>query len=149
LQSAASVRIKHGAAEQKQQGHFAVFKRVKVFRGRDIQIERARDNQHGFGPVDEARHYAIRLRQQFVTQRLPPIFWSAEQLAKFLFLVCGISALCRLDLYLRVQHDALNFFSGRLVNDLDLEMQQWRQPTRGGIYAKHFEIKIRHEENDE
>jgi hypothetical protein len=28
-------------------------------------------------------------------------------------------------------------------------MKQRRYPARGGIYAKHFEIEIRHDRNDE
>ena len=144
LQPTVWVGIKHSAAEQKQQRHFAVFERIEVFRGRDVQVKRARDSKHGFGPVGKGGDNAVRMRQQSVAQGLPPIFRPAEQLAKFLFLARRVCALWRLNLYLRMQHDALNFVSRCLVDDLDLEMQQRRQPTRCGIYAKHFEIEIRH-----
>jgi hypothetical protein len=148
LQAAVRVGIKNCAAEQKQQRHFAVFKRVKVFRGRDIKIERARDNQHGFGSLGEPRHNAIRVCQEFVAQGAPPIFRSAEQLAQFFFLTGGVSALRRLNLNLRVQHNALNFFRGRPVNDFNFEMEQGGQAALGGFEAGNLEIKIRHEENE-
>src|SRR5262249_27828508 len=115
----------------------------------DIQIERARDNQHGFGSLGEPRHNAICVSQQFVAQGVPPIFRSAKQLAQFLFLTGGVSTLCRLNLDLRVQHHALNLFRRRRVNDLDFEMEQRSQATLGSFDTGNLEIKIRHEGNDE
>src|SRR4030095_7448985 len=61
LQPSFRIGIKHSAAEQKQQRHFAVFERIKVFRGRDVQVERARDNQNGFNAVAESTNNAIPL----------------------------------------------------------------------------------------
>ena len=81
LQFALRVAIENAAAEQQRQRHFAIFKAVKVFRRRDIEIERARNRQIDDRHAGKRRHDRADVRPQHRAQRLPPAIRLAKQIA--------------------------------------------------------------------
>src|SRR5262249_547981 len=56
--------VKAGAAEQEAQGYFAVIERREVFRGCDVEIERAIDGQIDLCAVDKWWHQQIGVRPE-------------------------------------------------------------------------------------